>query len=94
MNESTLKAFRVDWGYPEKVIVAALTHSKAKSLVVNSLLEADYASCWLDALYRIKSCKRAPEFDWWALEVTCPRSREEKDLARPRRRISFGIASE
>jgi hypothetical protein len=77
---SDQKAFRIDWGHSDKVIVSALSHSKAKSFVVNQLLDADYAYCYLDGLYCIKSCKRAHEFDRWAETCINSIARNEKEL--------------
>lgn len=57
--------------YPEPIACAASNASKAKAKCVAEMLNVGYRS-WKDVLSLIRSCRREPLLDSWAIQFSRP----------------------
>jgi hypothetical protein len=74
-----MKAFRLRLhNQPESTIVFHETRDKAVNVVIYDLLDVGYGSTYREALARIKSRRRAPEYDEVAKSQRPGRSLDER----------------
>jgi hypothetical protein len=74
-----MKAFRLRFhDQPENTIVFHETRDKAVNAVIHSLLTVGYGSTYREAMARIKSRRRAPEYDELAKSQPKGRSLDER----------------
>lgn len=69
-----MKAFQVQVRGFDLAIVAAESRAKAKSHMIKTLCELDYARSWKEAIENIEFCRRSPEHDSWASQQAKSRS--------------------
>jgi hypothetical protein len=74
-----MKAFRLQFhDQPESTIVFHETRDKAVNVVIHNLLNVGYGSTYREAMARIKSRCRAPEYDEVAKSQPKGRSLDER----------------
>jgi hypothetical protein len=74
-----MKAFRLQFhSWPESAIVFHETRDKAVNAAIYSMLDVGYGSTYREAMARIKSRRRAPEYDEVAKSQRQGRSLDER----------------